>query len=457
MNTKVSFWSEDTIAALATPNGVGAVALIRVSGKDTFNLLEGLLKGRKVLEIEKRKATLISLHFNEELIDEVILTLFKGPNSYTGEDCAEITCHGSSFIVKKILEALSETGIRPAEAGEFTMRAFLNGKLDLTQAEAVADLIAAESESAHRNAMNQLRGGLSKKITGLRQELLDFASLLELELDFGEEDVEFADRTQLGILLNHIKEEVSTLFESFKVGNAVKSGIKVVIAGRPNAGKSTLLNAFLQEERAMVSEIPGTTRDTIEDTITINGILFRFIDTAGIRETSDVLENMGIERTISKMEEADLILYLFDINTISEEDLKNDLSTLPNSKTVIPTGNKLDLSDGKPSEFPAETLYISASKKEHLEELKTRIFELLNLNEIDNDGSLITNLRHYDELKKILISIQEIKEGLAANLSTDLLAFHLRDALQCMGRITGQELTNDELLGNIFSRFCIGK
>jgi tRNA modification GTPase len=357
------------------------------------------------------------------------------------------------------MESLLEEDIRLAEPGEFTLRAFLNGKLDLSQAEAVADLIASESEAAHQAALTQMRGGFSNKLKTLREELLHFASLLELELDFAEEDVEFANRAALLQTLSDISAEVSRLASSFSLGNVIKSGVKTVIAGRPNAGKSTLLNALLEEERAIVSDIPGTTRDTIEDVITIEGIQFRFIDTAGIRSTEDTLENIGIQRTYEKLNEAQLIIYLFDVRELSAAQLQSDLDSLPQDKPLLIVGNKIDrANDDYIAEFSGFTdvIYISGRSGQNLEALKKKLVQAIDWSGLQPTDTIVTNVRHYRALQHILNSIQQAATGLTDGLPTDLVAMDIRHALQYMGEITG-EITNDEILGNIFSKFCIGK
>ena len=426
---------QETIVALATPVGIGAIGVIRLSGSDAIDIAQSVFL-KKITDKASH-----TLHFGRIaepssekyiIIDEVVLSLFKGPNSYTGEDVVEISCHGSHYIQQKIIELLIRQGARTSKAGEFTLRAFMNGKLDLTQAEAVADLISSDSELSHRMAIDQMRGGFSAKIKELRQQLIDFASLIELELDFGEEDVEFADRSHLFNLVEEICKYVNTLKDSFALGNVLKNGIATVIAGKPNAGKSTVLNALLNEERAIVSSIAGTTRDTIEEAISINGVLFRFIDTAGIRQSGDEIEGMGIEKTF--------------------ETLKID------GKPIIPVANKTDLCD---NEILAETfknfpniIYISGKKGEISELLTLLQSKAAELNQ--SSQTLVNNSRHYEALHKSAIALNDVLEGLTTQRTSDLIALDIRKALFHLGEITG-EITSDDLLANIFSRFCIGK
>ena len=451
---------EDTIAAIATPPGVGALGIIRISGKDAIHLANLLFKGKDLEKVKPQTIHYGRLEKDDQILDEAVLSVFRAPHSYTGEDIVEISCHGSGFILQKIMEALVDSGIRPADAGEFTMRAFLNGKMDLSQAEAVADLIASESEAAHRTAILQMRGGFSGKIKDLRARLLHFASMVELELDFAEEDVEFANRNELSSLLQEIESEISRLAESFKWGNVLKEGVKVVIAGRPNAGKSTLLNCLLNEEKAIVSEIPGTTRDVIEDLITIEGIRFRFIDTAGIRATTDKLESIGISRTMSKIQEAQILLYLFDVSGSNRMELEKDLEKLPKDKKLLPIGNKIDghKEEALQQKFKDidNLIFISAKKHLHIERLRSRLIEVLDLPTRQTGDVVVTNVRHYNALKRASQSIQLAKKAIESCITTDLLAFEIRQALSALGEITG-EITSDEILGTIFSKFCIGK
>ena len=451
---------QDTIAAIATAPGVGALGIIRVSGNEAITKINQLFPKKNLAKVKPYTLHFGPLQHNGFLLDEVLVSIFHNPKSYTGEDLVEISCHGSPFILQKVMETLVEIGLRPAEPGEFTLRAFMNGKLDLAQAEAVSDLICSESESAHKAALEQMRGGFSQKIRELRGQLLQFASLIELELDFAEEDVEFANRDSLKKLLFSIYAEVEKLLQSFKLGNVMKAGVKVVIAGRPNAGKSTLLNALLNEERAIVSDIPGTTRDTIEDTISIEGIQFRFIDTAGIRATEDFLENIGIERTMEKLREAHLILYLFDVNEISSTELDEDLRKLPQDKYILQIGNKIDRDENESYKsryhISQDNLFISSKENLYIDSLKNALVKSLHLPDIQIHDTVVTNIRHVHALQNVLQSIENIQNGIEMGITTDLIASDIRHALHYMGEITG-EITNDEILGNIFSKFCIGK
>ena len=452
----------DNIVALATPAGTGAIAVIRVSGPDAITLVDKLfksIKGKALVQQKSHTIHLGSIIDGDKILDEALVSIFKGPHSYTGENVVEISCHGSPFIQQQIIQLLLRNGCRSASAGEFTLRAFLNGKMDLSQAEAVADLIASDSEAAHDIAMQQMRGGFSNEIQELRQELLNFASLIELELDFSQEDVEFADRTQFNELLTRISTVLKKLIDSFALGNVIKNGIPVAIVGQPNVGKSTLLNVLLNEERAIVSEIAGTTRDTVEDHICIKGIGFRFIDTAGIRETVDVVEKIGIERTFEKIEKARLIIYLFDGMEFDKTELKQIQQRYPN-KRLLPICNKMDLLNPNQkekiaSEIP-DVLFLSAKLKEGISELETRLLSLVDSGALSGDTTIVTNSRHYDALLKALEEIQKVKEGLDMELSSDLMAIDIRQALYHLGEITGS-VTTDDLLGNIFSNFCIGK
>ncbi|MCL4120719.1 UNVERIFIED_CONTAM: hypothetical protein GTU68_010935, partial [Idotea baltica] len=398
--------------------------------------------------------------------DEALVSVFKGPNSYTGENVIEISCHGSPFIQQQILQLFLSNGCRMAQAGEFTLRAFLNGKMDLSQAEAVADLIASENETSHQIAMNQMRGGFSSEIKKLREQLLNFASLIELELDFSEEDVEFADRTEFEKLLLHIEQVLKSLIDSFAIGNVLKNGIPVAIIGEPNVGKSTLLNALLNDDRAIVSEIAGTTRDTIEDEIAIGGIGFRFIDTAGIRDTSDIVESIGIKKTFEKIEQAQVVIYLVDSNELSDDrlsSLKIEIAKIKNKhpqKPCIVIVNKIDQSSyDKHTAIKkklSDALLLSAKNKTGLEELKQKLVGFVNTGALKNNETIVTNSRHYDSLLKALSEIEKVRLGMSEELPSDLLAIDIREALHYLGEITGQ-VTNDELLGNIFANFCIGK
>lgn len=459
---------QETIVALASPSGAGAIAVIRLSGNEALTIAAEVFQSVSGKSISKQKTHTIHLgHIVEEgkIFDQVLLSIFKNPHSYTGEDVVEISCHGSTYIQQQIIQLLLRKGCRMAQAGEFTLRAFLNGKLDLSQAEAVADLISSDNEASHQIAMQQMRGGFSNEIAKLREELLNFASLIELELDFAEEDVEFADRTQFNDLLNRIEFVLKRLIDSFAVGNVIKNGIPVAIVGEPNVGKSTLLNALLNEERAIVSEIAGTTRDTIEDELTIGGIGFRFIDTAGIRETKDVVESIGIKKTFEKIEQAQVIIYLLDSLEfqLSSSKFQIELEKIKNQfplKPLIIIGNKMDrLSENETANLKeqiADILLLSAKEKQGIDELKNQLLSFVNTGALRNNETIVTNTRHYDSLLKALEEIQKVKFGLQSGLSSDLMAIDIKQALYYFGEITG-EVTNDELLGNIFANFCIGK
>ncbi|MEO5775255.1 MAG: tRNA uridine-5-carboxymethylaminomethyl(34) synthesis GTPase MnmE [Flavobacterium sp.] len=462
--------SQETIVALASPSGAGAIAVIRLSGNEALTIAEQVFQSVSGKSVSQQKTHTIHLgHIvdDEKVFDQVLLSIFKNPHSYTGEDVVEISCHGSTYIQQQIIQLLLRKGCRMAQAGEFTLRAFLNGKLDLSQAEAVADLISSDNEASHQIAMQQMRGGFSNEIAKLREELLNFASLIELELDFAEEDVEFADRTQFNELLTRIEFVLKRLIDSFAVGNVIKNGIPVAIVGEPNVGKSTLLNALLNEERAIVSEIAGTTRDTIEDELVIGGIGFRFIDTAGIRETKDIVESIGIKKTFEKIEQAQVVIYLLD-SSLQKADgsLKTNISEIEKIKNQFPLkpliilGNKADLlsksdADNLQSAISNLTL-LSAKQKSGIEDLKNQLLSFVNTGALRNNETIVTNTRHYDSLLKALEEIQKVKFGLQSNLSSDLMAIDIKQALYYFGEITG-EVTNDELLGNIFANFCIGK
>ncbi len=462
----------DTIVALATPSGAGAVAIIRMSGKEAITIASNVFESVSGKDITKQKTHTIHLGTivdGAKVYDQVLVSIFKNPHSYTGEDVIEISCHGSTFIQQQIIQLLLRKGCRMAQAGEFTLRSFLNGKLDLSQAEAVADLISSDNEASHQIAMQQMRGGFSSEISKLREELLNFASLIELELDFAEEDVEFADRTQFHDLLNRIEFVLKRLIDSFAVGNVIKNGIPVAIVGEPNVGKSTLLNALLNEERAIVSEIAGTTRDTIEDELVIGGIGFRFIDTAGIRETIDVVESIGIKKTFEKIEQAQVVILLLDAKELQVSGLKFqvEIEKIKNKfpqKPLIVIINKVDLlsiNEVETIRQKLETLNlkletISAKEKLGIDDLKNQLLSFVNTGALRNNETIVTNTRHYDSLLKALEEIQKVKFGLSSNLPSDLMAIDIRQALYYFGEITG-EVTNDELLGNIFANFCIGK
>ena len=474
----------DAIVALATPSGAGAIAVIRISGDDAIAIANAVfrsVKGKNLMHQKSHTLHLGHIIDGEKTIDEVLVSVFKGPNSYTGENTIEISCHGSTYIQQQIIQLLLRKGCRMADAGEFTLRAFLNGKLDLSQAEAVADLIASDNEASHQIALQQMRGGFSNEIAKLREELLNFASLIELELDFAEEDVEFADRTQFTALLERIELVLKRLIDSFAVGNVIKNGIPVAIVGEPNVGKSTLMNALLNEERAIVSDIAGTTRDTIEDELVIGGIGFRFIDTAGIRETQDIVESMGIRKTFEKMEQAQVVVYLVDGHQLSVDgrigNLPSAIGKIVNQfplKPLVIVANKSDQLSASDRDYLTETLsritqnptadsrqpitFLLLSAKQNLgvEDLKSTLLSFVNTGALRNNETIVTNTRHYDSLLKALEEIQKVKFGMQSNLPSDLLAIDIKEALYHFGVITGQ-VTNDELLGNIFSNFCIGK
>ena len=455
--------NQETIIALATPNGLGAISVIRISGNNSIKIAEKLFKSNKNKLLSNQKSHTVHLgHImkgNHEL-DEVLITLFKGPNSYTGEDTIEISCHGSTYIQKEIINLFIDNGIRIANPGEFTLRAFLNGKMDLNQAEAVADLIASENEGSHKLAMQQMKSGFSNDLKKLRAELLHFSSMIELELDFSQEDVEFAERNDFKNLTNKIKSELKILINSFQSGNVLKNGISVAIAGKPNAGKSSLLNTLLNEDKAIVSDIPGTTRDSIEDSLIINGINFRFIDTAGLRETNDVIESKGIEKTKEKIKKAKILLYLFDINDTNINEIKNSVDSFRRDDlSIILVRNKIDLKINNKNLLndlkKLELIEISATEKKSVLKLKERLIDEVNLLNPYTDV-IISNSRHYEALKKALKAIEEVNKGLKENISGDLLSVDIRRSIEFLAEITG-EITNDDVLGNIFSNFCIGK
>lgn len=450
------------IVAMATPPGMGAIAVIRVSGPSAIELISTHFKPFKAKKLMDQKSHTIHLgHIvhGEKVLDEVLVSLFKAPHSYTGENIVEISCHGSPYIQQQILQLVLKTGCRMANPGEFTLRAFLNGKMDLSQAEAVADLIASDSKASHEIAMKQMRGGFSLEIQQLREKLLNFASLIELELDFSQEDVEFADRNAFDTLLDKISEVLKRLIDSFALGNVIKNGIPIAIVGKPNVGKSTLLNALLNEERAIVSNIPGTTRDTVEDQINLGGINFRFIDTAGIRETKDEVEQIGIERTFDKIENAKLILFLFDCEETDFSELDR-IKCQFSCKVVLPVCNKTDLlTDAQKKQILAavpDAVFLSAKQKYGIQQLEKKLTSLVVSGNLSGDEIIVTNSRHYDVLIKALEEIQKVKEGMQMGLSSDLMSIDIRQALFHLGEITGS-VTTDDLLVNIFSNFCIGK
>lgn len=463
--------TQDTICAIATAPG-GAIGTIRVSGHEAINITDKIFKainnGKKLSE--RKPYTLAFGHIinaKNEIVDEVLISLFHGPHSYTGENSVEISCHGSSYILQQVMQLLIQNGCRAALAGEFTQRAFLNGKMDLSQAEAVADLIASTSAATHRIAMNQMRGGFSKELTFLREKLLHLTSLMELELDFSDhEDLEFADRSELKETALEIEKNISSLVNSFSIGNAIKNGIPVAIVGETNAGKSTLLNALLNEEKAIVSDIHGTTRDVIEDTISIEGVTFRFIDTAGIRETDDKIENLGIERSFQKLDQAEIVLWVIDLAEAESqyEKLSQQIITHCNEKPLILVLNKADqsaetirISNELASKSSCTTLAISAKNKQGIEQLQNLLLDIANLPDINENNLIVTNLRHYEALSRAKESIIRVLEGMEVNLPGDLVSQDLRECLFHLAEIVGGEITTDEVLGNIFKHFCVGK
>ncbi|MFK8274013.1 tRNA uridine-5-carboxymethylaminomethyl(34) synthesis GTPase MnmE [Capnocytophaga canimorsus] len=462
----------ETIIALATASGSGAIAIIRISGKDAISIADSVFKahhGRSLVNSDSHTVHLGYFFDNKTIIDECLATIFKGNKSYTGEPTVEFSCHGSSYIIQQVIKVCLAKGCRLAKAGEFTLRAFLNGKMDLSQAEAVADLIASDSEAAHTIAMKQMRGGFTSEIEELRTELLNFASLIELELDFSEEDVEFADRNQFRSLLSRIQTTIKRLMDSFATGNVIKNGVPVAIVGKPNAGKSTLLNVLLNEERAIVSDIAGTTRDTIEEVLHIGGTAFRFIDTAGIRETSDKIEEIGVKKAKEKITQANVLLYLYDeLDNQPEEVIDFVKEVYRNDLKIILLHNKVDVSGGEFGDFdrklkselvPKYTdiiLGISAKENINIDILKSELATYAESFTSSENNVIISNSRHYEALSNALAEIIKVQEGLETNLSGDLLAIDIREALYHLGTISG-EVTNDEVLGNIFANFCIGK
>ena len=466
-------YTDDTICAIATAQG-GAIGTIRVSGKEAITITDKIFTPTNGVPLSERKPyTLTFGHINgenSEIVDEVLVSLFRGPHSYTGEDSTEISCHGSSYILQQVMQLLIKNGCRAAGPGEFTQRAFLNGKMDLSQAEAVADLIASTSAASHRMAMNQMRGGFSRELSQLREKLLHLTSLMELELDFSDhEELEFADRSELSQIASQVEEVINGLVQSFSVGNAIKNGIPVAIIGETNAGKSTLLNALLNEERAIVSDIHGTTRDVIEDTMNIKGILFRFIDTAGIRDTSDTIESIGIERSFQKLDQASIVLWVID-STEAETQinaLKDKIIPRCEGKKLILVMNKCDVTPGTETlpdngtHFPdnncVETISISAKRRNGITELQELLVKAAALPEVTQNDVVVSNVRHYEALSHALEAIHRVQDGMSIGLSGDLVSQDLRECLFHLAEIVGGEITNDEVLGNIFKNFCVGK
>ena len=462
----------DTIVAPITPPGVGAIGVLRMSGNNAIAICNSAFKGKDLTR--QRSHTLhfgAIVHPNGQVIDEVLVSVFKAPHSYTSENTVEVSCHGSPYILQQVIQLFLNAGARLAKPGEFTLRAFLHGKLDLSQAEAVADLIASETEAAHHIALNQMRGGFSGQLQQLREQLIHFASLIELELDFSTEDVEFADRTQLTQLVQQLLNALTQLIESFALGNVIKNGVATVIAGRPNAGKSTLLNALLNEDRAIVSEIAGTTRDTIEETLNINGITFRLIDTAGIREAQDRIEEIGVEKTMQKIAQATLLLYVFDVTQLSPEEVEKDLQQLhPNDAHLLVIANKIDeLTEYTANNFgnlyPEAYLPLSAKQGNGIAALKQALYQIVTGQTANNSNSaallqnnaIVSNARHAEALQNARQALQQVLKGISLHISGELLAADIRRALAHLASITGAEVTPDDLLGNIFSKFCIGK
>ena len=463
---------QDTICAIATAQG-SAIGSIRVSGPEAISITGSIFKpakaGKLLSEQKPYTLTFGRIYDGDEMIDEVLVSLFRAPHSYTGEDSTEITCHGSTYILQQVMQLLIKNGCRMAQPGEYTQRAFLNGKMDLSQAEAVADLIASSSAATHRLAMSQMRGGFSKELTDLRNKLLNFTSMIELELDFSEEDVEFADRSALRKLADEIEQVISRLAHSFSVGNAIKNGVPVAIIGETNAGKSTLLNVLLNEDKAIVSDIHGTTRDVIEDTVNIGGITFRFIDTAGIRETNDTIESLGIERTFQKLDQAEIVLWMIDaVNAASQiEQLSEKIIPRCEGKHLIVVFNKADLIEGKQKEdllsllkdFPkesTESIFISAKQRENTSELQKMLIDAAHLPTVTQNDIIVTNVRHYEALNKALEAIHRVQNGLDSQISGDFLSQDIRECIFFISDIAG-EVTNDMVLQNIFQHFCIGK
>lgn len=487
--------NQDTICALATANGMGAIGIIRVSGEKAFEIVNSIFEGKDLTKVKthtvhygyiltrtlsKGEGALDSLNKQEpkaksheltaesEVIDEVMVSVFRAPKTFTAEDSVEISFHGSPFIAKKILEVLIKNGARMAKAGEFTMRAFMNGRIDLSQAESIADLIASENDASRKVALNQLKGGISNEISVLRNDLLNFTSLIELELDFAEEDVEFADRTALVKLIQNLESKLQNLIDSFQYGNAIKNGTAVTIIGKPNAGKSTLLNALLKEERAIVSNIAGTTRDTIEEILHIKGHAFRLIDTAGLRETTDEIEAIGVQKAKEKVEKAEILVYLIDAATLDfSEDLKMLKSILREELKVIILATKMD--EVMPAQYNSienilrkeitsdfDFIEISALENQNIQDLKNELSSYVEQLKSEEGNVVITNQRHFEALQKSLDSVNRVEEAVNSGITTELLSYELRNALEHLGEISG-EFTNDEVLGNIFSKFCIGK
>lgn len=455
---KLAGW-DDTIVALATAPGIGAIGVIRISGPQAFPVVNALFPSKDLQKQPSHTLHVGYLKDKDTILDEVVLSLFKGPASYTGEDVIEISCHGSPFILQQVIEACTRRGARLAKPGEFTQRAFLNGKMDLAQAEAVADLIASNTAASQKTALHNMRGGFSDRLKTLREQLIRFSALIELELDFSQEDVEFADRSAFYDLIRKLMTSTSQLIQSFQLGNVIKHGVTVAIVGKPNAGKSTLLNSLLNENRAIVSDIPGTTRDTIEEVINIDGILFRLIDTAGIRQhTADSIESAGVERSLAKMKQADLVLYLFDINDPVTDVAERRQDLVAQGINFLLVANKIDTSESARDAFDAleNIIFISARENRHIEVLKEKMLDAVLEGSVQTESTIVTNARHYHALKEAEKSLQDIKSGLDNHLPGDLLALDIRRCLHYLGEITGEISTEDQL-DYIFSKFCIGK
>jgi tRNA modification GTPase len=457
---RLSGW-DDTIVALATPPGISAIGVIRLSGKDSIKIADYFFPSKNLSTEASHTLHVGYLKQEGKILDEVVISLYKAPKSYTGEDIVEVSCHGSPFVQQQVMQAFLDHGARFAKPGEFTQRAFLNGKLDLIQAEAVADLIASNTEASQKNAIHNIRGGFSHSLKELRDQLLSFSALIELELDFSQEDVEFADRTLFNKLITDAEKTTKDLLQSFKIGNVIKNGVQVAIIGRPNAGKSTLLNALLNENRAIVSEIAGTTRDTIEEVIIIGGIAFRLIDTAGIRDHStDIIENIGMKRSLEKMQQADVVIYLFDAGGSREEIEEGKKILATTSKPFLLIANKIDLYDQekirKKLNGDPYVIYLSAKNIAHIESLKSALTDKVLEGKINIEGTIVTNARHYDALQQILLSVTDIRKGLDDKIPGDLIALDIRRCLHYLGEITG-EITTEDQLDYIFSKFCIGK
>lgn len=452
----------DTIASIATPQGVGALGIIRISGKEAIQLCNQVFEGKNITKVSSHTLHYGYIKKGNKVIDEVMVSVFKAPKSYTKENMVEISCHGSPYIQQQILQVLIRKGARLATRGEFTMRAFLNGRLDLSQAEAVADLIYADNEGAHKLALHQMREGYSKQIETLRQQLIDFAALVELELDFSEEHVEFADKAKLKKTVKTILNVIGGLVDSFTLGNVVKNGVNTVIAGRPNAGKSTLMNALVNEEKAIVSDVPGTTRDALEEVINIDGIAYRLIDTAGIRDATDKIEAIGVQKTMQKIQQATILIYLFDASGLGLTELKKDLKNLERKGLIVMVvANKVDQlglkkARGKYNALKQDVIYISSKEGTNLDKLKKQLTSLVNIGKVKPDQTVVTNARHYEALVKSKDALCAVLDGLSNSISGDLLALDIRNALHHLGLITGS-IVPDDVLDSVFGRFCIGK